>query len=159
MSETQRMAKLLVEHRDEAFRSRYSREESKRRVDAALQDFKAKGMVYETAWRDDAGATVFDVHFAPSRGARTFLNCSSLVLTLLLAVSLWSWLAPGEPVASRALIWLGTAAAILAFPFAVMAYGSRRDAEEATLRRRVKRAIVDDPANEPQTKRGYDDED
>jgi hypothetical protein len=154
-----RMAKLLVESHDAAFRSRYPREESVRRVDAALAGFTPKGMVYETAWREDGGATFFDVRFSPSRGTRVFLNCAGLVFATLLAASLWSYFAADETNGTRALVWITTIMAILVFPFVVLAFGSRRDAEEAMLRRRVKKAIVDDPAGEPQGKRGYDEED
>ena len=159
MSEMRRLARLLVERRGETFKSRYPREESVRRVEAALADFKAKGMVYESSWRENEGASVFDVRFAPSPNTRFFLNSASLMFTLLLAASLWSMFAPGEPVAGRVIIWIATVTGILVFPFVVVAYGSRREAEEATLRRRVKRAIVDDPAEEPKKKSGYDDED
>jgi len=34
--------------------------------------------------------------------------------------------------------------ALLAFPFVMVAYGSRREAEEANLRRAIRKAIVDD---------------
>jgi hypothetical protein len=34
--------------------------------------------------------------------------------------------------------------ALLAFPFVMVAYGSRREAEEANLRRAIRRAIVDE---------------
>jgi hypothetical protein len=157
MSEMRRMAKLLVERRSESFRSRYPRDESVRRVEDALKGFRTKGMVYETAWREEAGASFLDVRFAPSRGTRFFLNSASLVFTALLAASAWALFAPGENGAGRALTWIGTIAGILVFPLVVVAYGSRRDAEEATLRRRVKKAIVDDPAEAPK-KSGYDDD-
>lgn len=153
-----RMARLLVERRSESFRSRYPRDESVRRVEDALKGFEAKGMRYETAWRDEAGASFFDVRFAPSPGTRLFLNGASLAFTLLLAASLWALFAPGESGAGRTLTWIGTIAAILVFPFVVVGFGSRRDAEEATLRRRVKKAIVDDPAEATKKKSGYDDD-
>lgn len=158
MSEMRRMAKLLVERHDETFKSRYPRDESVRRVENALAGFTAKGMVYESSWRDEGGASFFDVRFSPSRSTRVFLNSGSLVFTLLFAASLWSFFAPGETTSGRVIVWITTITAILVFPFVVVAYGSRRDAEEATLRRRVKKAIVDDPA-EPPRKSGYDDED
>lgn len=149
MSEMRRMAKLLVESHDEAFRSRYPREESIRRVESALAGFQAKGMVYETAWRDAGGATFFDVRFSPTRGTRVFLNSAGLVFLLLVGASVWGFFAAGEPTGGRVLVWITTVTAILVFPFVVLAYGSRRDAEEATLRRRVKKAIVEAPPDEP----------
>ena len=144
MSEMRRMAKLLVARRSEAFASRYPRAESEARVSRAIEGFSPKGMVFETAWRDASGVPTLDVSFAPSRGTRFFLNSASLVLTLLLAASLWALLAPGEMLASGILVTIATVAAILAFPLVVVAYGSRRDAEEATLRRKIRKAIVEE---------------
>jgi hypothetical protein len=160
-SEMRRMAALLVERRQESFRSRYPREESMRRADEALAGFTAKGMVYETAWREESGASVLDVRFAPSRSTRIFLNTSSLVFVVLLGATAFALLAPGEPVAGRVLLAIGTLGAILVFPFVVVAFGSRRDAEESTLRRRLKRAIVDEEEAPRKTvkKKGWDDED
>ena len=155
------MARLLVERREEAFQSRYPRDESMRRVDAALEGFKAKGMLYETAWREESGATFLDVRFLPTRNTRAFLNTSSLVFVVLLGATAFALLAPGEPVAGRVLLAIGTLAAILVFPFVVVAFGSRREAEESMLRRRLKTAIVDED-QEPrkkEKKKGWDDED
>ena len=143
-SEMRRMAKLLVSSRSEAFESRYPRAESEARVKRALEGFSAKGMVFETAWRDEPGAAVLDVSFAPSPGTRFLLNSSSAVFTVLLLASVWALVTPGEMAASRVLVTLFTLAAILAFPFVVVAYGSRRDAEEATLRRKIRKAIVEE---------------
>src|SRR4051812_30531086 len=126
-SEMRRMAKMLVERRTEAFESRYGREDSARRVGDAIAGFTARGMVFDTAWREEAGATWLDVSFAPSRGTRFFLNATSAVLSLLLAATLWSFVAPGEEPAGRFLIGLSTLLAVLAFPFVVVAYGSRRE--------------------------------
>src|SRR6187397_356136 len=142
-SEMRRMARLLVERREEAFRSRYPRDESMRRVDAALEGFKAKGMLYETAWRDEAGATFLDVRFAPARNTRAFL--------VLLGATAFGLLAPGEPMEGRVLLAIATLAAVLVFPFIVVAFGSRREAEESMLRQRLKKAIVDEE-EEPRKK-------
>src|SRR4051812_20433553 len=143
-SEMRRMAKSLVERRTESFRSRYGRDDSARRVQPAISAFVPKGMVFETSWREDAGATWLDVSFAPARRTRFFLNSASTVLSLMLVATLWSMVAPGEPMSGRFLLGLLTLLAVLAFPFVVVAYGSRREAEEATLRKAIRRAIVDD---------------
>lgn len=143
-SEMRRMAKLLVERRTESFASRHARGESERRVKAATEGFAPKGVVYDTGWRDESGATFLDVTYAPSRGTRLFLNCASIAFVLLLGATLWAVMAPGEPAGGRILIAIATLLAILAFPFVVVAYGSRREAEEAMLRRRIRRAIVED---------------
>ena len=142
MSEMRRMAKMLVERRSEAFESRYARDESARRLERAIAGFTPKGMVFRTAWREEPGRTWLDVSFAPSRTTRLFLNTASVVLALLLGASLWSLLVPGETPAGRFLLILATGLAILAFPFVVLAYASRREAEESTLRKKIRRAIV-----------------
>src|SRR5947199_6149939 len=143
-SEMRRMAKLLVERHTDAFASRYPRTESERRVKAAMEGFAPKAMVYDTAWRDEAGATFLDVTFMPSRGTQSFLQSASLVAALLLAATLWALMAPGEAAGGRILIVIVTLLAILAFPIVVVGYASRRDAEEATLRRRLRKAIVEE---------------
>jgi hypothetical protein len=144
MSEMRRMARMLVERRSEAFESRYARDESARRLESAIAGFTPKGMAFKTAWRDGPGATWLDVSFAPSRTTRIFLNTASLVITLMLGATLWSLLVPGEAAAGSFLVILATVLAILGFPFVVLAYASRREAEEATLRRKIRRAIVEE---------------
>jgi len=134
-SEMRRMAKLLVARRSEAFESRYPRAESEARVKRAIEGFSPRGMVFETAWREEPGATVLDVSFVPTRGTRLFLNSASFVFIGLLAASLW---------ARSAAIMIATVIAILVFPFVVVAYGSRREAEESTLRKKIRRAIVEE---------------
>jgi len=81
---------------------------------------------------------------APSPGTRRFLNMMSAALTLLLAATVWALMTPGEPPVSRVLIAAFMVLALLAFPFVMVAYGSRREAEEANLRRAIRKAIVDD---------------
>jgi hypothetical protein len=142
-SEMRRMAKMLVEHRTEAFASRYGREDSARRVGQAIAGFAPKGMVFGTTWREEAGATWLEVSFAPSRATRLLLNTTSAILTLLLAATLWLFVVPAEEPAGRFLVALSTVLAMLAFPFLVVAYGSRREAEESTLRKKIRRAIVE----------------
>src|SRR5437764_1362789 len=139
-----RMAMLLVERRTETFASRYPRAESERRVNEAIQGFVPKGMVYESAWRDEAGSAFLDMTFSPSRDTRWFLHGSSVVLAVLLAATVWAMMAPGELAGSRVLLAIVTLLAILAFPFVVAAYASRREANESMLRRRIRRAIVDE---------------
>ena len=142
------MAKLLVERRTDAFASRYPRTESERRVRAAIEGFAPKAMVYDTAWRDEGGAAFLDVTFTPSPSTQFFLQSASLVAALLLGATLWALMAPGEPAGGRILIAIVTVLAILVFPLVVVGYGSRRDAEEATLRRRIRRAIVEEEPEE-----------
>jgi hypothetical protein len=143
-SEMRRMAKLLVERRCESFESRYAREESAIRVERATAGIAPKGMVFESSWRDSPGAPVLDVTFSPTRATRFFLNTASAVLVLLLAVATWTLVMPGEPPVSRALVAIFTLLSMLAFPFVAVAFGSRREAEEANLRRAIRKAIVEE---------------
>ncbi len=143
-SEMRRMAGLLVERRSESFESRYSREESAMRVERVTAGIAPKGMVFETSWRESPGAPILDVTFSPSPGTRRFLNIVSAVLALLLAATVWALVTPGEPPVSRVLIAVFMMLALLAFPFVMVAYGSRREAEEANLRRAIRKAIVEE---------------
>jgi len=143
-SEMRRMAKLLVERRSEAFASRYPREESSARLQRAIAGFAPRGLSYETAWREDGAATLLDVHFAPSPGTRLFLNTASVVMSLFMLAAVWALVSPGERAGTRMLVGLLTLGAMLAFPFIVVAFGSRRDAEEATLRRAIRKALVEE---------------
>jgi hypothetical protein len=108
-------------------------------------------MVFKATWSDAPGPATLEVSFAPSRGTRFFLNSASLVLTLMLLATIWALVAPGELAVGRAAVAIATILSILAFPFIVVAYGSRREAEEATLKRRIRKAIVDE--EEPPRKR------
>ena len=114
------------------------------RVERAIAGFTPKGMIFGTAWRDERGKTWLDVSFAPSPGTRVFLNTTSLVITLMLAATLWAFLVPDEAAAARFLVVLATVLAILAFPFVVLAFASRREAEESVLRKKIRRAIVEE---------------
>ena len=143
-SEMRRMAMLLVERRSESFESRHSREESAKRVERAIAGIAPRSMVFESSWREGPGAPVLDVTFSPSPRSRRFLNAVSAVLTLLIAATVWALMTPGEPPVSRVLLAVFTMLVLLAFPFVMVAYGSRREAEEANLRRAIRRAIVEE---------------
>jgi hypothetical protein len=114
------------------------------RVERMTAGIAPKGMVFETSWRESPGAPILDVTFSPSPGTRRFLNIVSAVLALLLAATVWALVTPGEPPVSRVLIAVFMMLALLAFPFVMVAYGSRREAEEANLRRAIRKAIVEE---------------
>lgn len=143
-SEMRRLAKALVEHRSESFASRYPRAESEERVRRALEDFAPRGLAYETAWRDAPEGPTLDVALAPSRNSSRFLGVSSILLTVLVASTAYVAFDPTVATATRLMLGLATTFAILGFPLVVVAYGSRREAEEATLRRAIKRALIED---------------
>jgi hypothetical protein len=85
-----------------------------------------------------------DVRFAPAPRTRRFLQASSIVLMLLIATSAWVFIAPGEDRSVRFLVPLFAVLGILAFPFVAVALGSRREAEEARIRRAIRRALTDE---------------
>jgi hypothetical protein len=66
------------------------------------------------------------------------------VLVALIASSVWAVMAASEEGALAFLVPLVTMLAILAFPFAVVAMGSQREAEEARIARAIKRALMDE---------------
>ena len=143
-SEMRRLAKALVETREESYRSRHALEESQARLDAALASLAPQRLRFERSWRNDAGSVALDVRFAPPPRTRRFLQASSIVLTLLIACGVWALIAPGEDRSVRFLAPLFAVLGILAFPFVVVALGSQREAEEARIRRAIRRAFTDE---------------
>jgi hypothetical protein len=142
-SEMRRVAKSLVESRRESFASRYSRTESEARVANALAGFAPRRMRFEAAWKEEPGNLQLEVAFRPARGIDFFLKSMSVVLTLLLASAAWALVSADEGRAVRFLVPMGAALAILAFPLAVAALGSQREAEESRMRRLIQRALAE----------------
>lgn len=144
-SELRRVAKALVEHRTERFESRHSREESIARLEPALAALALKGATqFHADWKLEHGKVHLEAQFAPARRTRQFLNASSLALTLLLASGAWALLWPQEDRSIQFLLPLAAVLAILAFPFIAAALGSQREAEEARIRRAIRKALLDD---------------
>ncbi len=143
-SEMRRLAKALVETRQESYASRHALEESKARLDAALASLDPKEVRFERSWRGDAGSVALDVRFSPTPRTRRFLRASSIVLLLLIASAAWAFIAPGEERSARFLAPLFAVLGILAFPFVAVALGSQREAEEARIRRAIRRALTDE---------------
>lgn len=145
MSEARRLAKSLLEERDESFTSLHPLAESQARLARALgAAAPARAMRYSLAWAEDAGHARLDVHFSPLKQTRTWLGAISLGLTLLVACSAWVIASPHEDRAVKFLLPIFTALAILAMPLVVVALASRREAEEAQLRRVVRRVLLDE---------------
>jgi hypothetical protein len=142
-SEMRRMAKALVETREETYASRHSVEVSKARADAALAALVPKALRFERSWSNDNGHATLVVRFAPASRTRRFLQASSIVLTLLVLAAAWALLAPGEDRPARLLLPLVAGFAVLAFPFVVVALGSQREAEEARIGKALRRALTD----------------
>lgn len=143
-SEMRRVAKALVESRSESYRSRHPLDESKARLEAALARVEPDRTRFERAWTSDAEGVVLEARFVPSRRTQRFLQASSIVLTLLILSSAWALVAPGEERSARFLVPLVAVLAILAFPFVVVALGSQREAEEARIRKAIRRALTDE---------------
>lgn len=144
-----RLAQSLVAERSESFRTRYPRAESERRFARAVADFRPREMRYEAQWREAPDGVHLDVAIRPSPRSHRFLRVSSLVFFVLLAATAYAFIDPSRTPAERAIASMVTIAAALSFPFVVTAYGSRREAEEATLRRAIRRNLVDEEALKP----------
>jgi hypothetical protein len=143
-SEMRRIARALVERHEETFASRYSRDESGARLRKALEGFAPTRTRFDTTWRQEDGALHLDVAFAPASRISRFLKAASLALSLLLAAAFWALFAAGDEPVMRFLVSLTCVLGILGFPFVAVALGSQREAEEATLRRAIRRALVDE---------------
>jgi hypothetical protein len=158
-SELRRVARALVEHRTERFESRHSREESIARLEPALAALGLKGATrFHGDWKVEHGKVHLEAQFAPARRTRRFLNTSSLVLTLLLAAGAWALLGTQADRSIRFLVPLAAVFAILAFPFVAAALGSQREAEEARIRKAIRKALLEED-DKPPASRHRDDED
>lgn len=145
MSETRRLAQSLLEERDESFTSAHPLAESQRRLSKTLASAASpRAMRYALAWNEEQGRARLDVHYSPLARTRAWLNAMSIALTLLVACSAWVILSPQEAHAEKWLLPIFTALAVLAMPFVVIAFASRREAEEAQLRRAIRRALLDE---------------
>jgi len=146
------MAKALVESRSESYRSRHPLDESNARLESALaRIIKPDHNRFELAWKSDAEGLVLEARFAPSGRTQRLLHGISIVLTLLVLSSVWALVAPDEERSVRFLVPLLAVLGILGFPLVVMALGSQREAEEADIRKAIRRALTD--ADEPRADR------
>jgi hypothetical protein len=142
-SEMRRMAKALVETREEMYASRHTLEESKARADAALAALVPKALRLERSWSNDNGNATLVARFTPASRTRRLLQASSMVLTLLVLAAVWALFGAGEDRPARLLLPLVAGLAVLAFPFVVVALGAQREAEEARIRKALRRALTD----------------
>jgi uncharacterized YccA/Bax inhibitor family protein len=143
-SEMRRIAKALVDKRRETFASRYPREESATRLDRALHGFAPERVRYETALRQEHDGMHLDLTLSPSPRVDVLLKATAIVMMLLLASTVWAYLAADVEPAMKFLVTLAAALGILAFPFVTVALGSQREAEEATMRRAIRKALVEE---------------
>ena len=143
-SEIRRVATALVETRTESFETRHPRAESQARLAAAIEKRKPRLSIVEVTWADAAEGLRAEVQSRPAPSIRRFLIASSFVFTMLLVSSAWTILSAGEPTAIKFLVPLVTVLGILAFPLIVVGLGSQREAEEASLRRAIRHALLDE---------------
>lgn len=143
-SETRRIASALVETRTESFTSRHPRAESEVRLDAAITARKPRLSIVDATWTESADGPRVEVRSAPARAIHRLLLASSLVLTMLIASSVWVLFAPGEPAPLKFLVPLVTVLGVLGFPLVIVGMGSQREAEDERLRRAIRHALLDE---------------
>ena len=157
-SETQRAARALVERRSERFESRHDLEASRRRLDGALSRARLEGRVLFTPeWKSEDGKAILEATFAPPPRVGRFLKSTSIVVTLLIAATIWALVAEDAGTATAWLFALFTGFTILALPFVYVAMGSARMAEETRITRAIRAALLDEEEKLPPAKK-WDDE-
>src|SRR5438477_10587715 len=140
--EIRRVATALVEPRSESFAIRHPRAESQARLAAAIELRKPRLSIIEVTWADGVEGLRAQVQSRPAPSIRRFLTASSFVLTLLLVSSAWMILSGGEPAAIKFLVPLVTVLGVLTFPLIIVGLGSQREAEDASLRRAIRHALL-----------------
>lgn len=146
-SEMRRAAKALVETRVEPFESLHPLEASRARIERALAALgQPRALELHGAWTQRDGRVIYEATFGPAAKTQRFLNALALALALLMVASAWA-LSFSKASAPRFLLPLVTVLAIAAMPLVVNAAASRREAEEARIRRAIRAALQgEDPA-------------
>jgi hypothetical protein len=156
-SEMRRAAKALVETRKETFESRHPLEESRVKLQRAIDALALKdASMFRASWREEKGRAYLDAEFVPAPRIQRFLRMMSIAMTLLVAASAWLIFSDAERTASAFLVPLFTALAIFAFPFVAVALGSQREANESRIRRAIRRTLLDE---QDLPRKRWDDED
>jgi len=157
-SEAQRAAKALVDRRIDRFESRHSLEESKSRLAAAIERARPEGrVVFTPRWSTAEGKTILDAGFDPPPRTQRTLMLTSVAMLLLIVATGWALQGPGEVEPGTWLLALFTALAILGLPFAFIAMGSNRMAEESRIVRAIRAALMDEEEKLPPPKRWEDE--
>ena len=158
-SETRRAAQALIETRVERFESRHPLEVSQARLAATLERARPEGRVdFTTRWTNDAGKAVLEATFSPPRRVGRFLEATSVVMTLLVAATVWALVSNDASPAMAWLLALSTAFTVLALPFVYVAMGSTRAAEETRILRAIRAALMDEEEKLPAMKKWEDEE-
>ena len=157
-TEAQRAAGALMERRVERFESLHPMAESRSRLEGALSRARLEGRdVFTPTWSDADGKVLLDAAFsAPSR-TRFTLMAFSVVLTLLVAGSVYVFYAPDVRQADKFSIVFLTLVAVMVMPWAAIAMGSNRLAEETRIVRAIKAALMDQEERLPPAKKWDDD--
>lgn len=157
MSELRRTARALVEQRVERFESRHSLAESQTRLAGALDRARPFGStVFTPSWDTEGGRVVLAAAFAPPPRVLRVLQGLSIGIALALAASAWA--IATQDGATRFLLPLTTAFAILALPFVALGLGSQRAADETRIVRAIRAALLDEEERLPPPQR-WNDED
>ena len=143
-SEMRRVANALVETQSENFATRHPFAESKSRLDAAIASRKPRLSIVEAQWSESAEGPRAEVRTRPAPAVGRMLMASSIVLTLLIAASVWIVFAPGEATSAKFLVPLITLLGILGLPLVIVGLGSQREAENERLRRAIRHALLDE---------------
>jgi hypothetical protein len=149
-SEMRRAAKALVETRVETFESLHPLEASQARIERALAGLGGpRAFELNGAWTEREGRVTYEATFRPAPRTQRFLNAMALVLVLLMVACAWV-LSFAKGTAPRFLFPFVTVLAVAAMPLVVNAAASRREAEEARIRRAIRAALQGkDPALPP----------
>ena len=143
-SEIRRMARALVEHRAETFASRHGRDESESRLKSAMAGIRPRRLRFETRWSEAPSGLSLHAEFHPAARTQRMLQVASLTLAALIAASAWALLSDQVERTLAFIVTLAAALAVLAFPLVVAAFGAQREAEEARIRRALRRALTDE---------------
>ena len=158
MSEMKRAGRALVESRTERFESVHSLEESRARLAAAMARAKiVAGGSFAPAWHEEKGRAVLEAKFLPPRGTQALLRGISIVLTVLVAASVYAVMRfPAG--ALRFLLPAFTILSILALPIVTLALNSQREAHESRIRRAIREALADQDPRFPPPHRWADED-
>ena len=143
-SEMRRMARALIVRRAESFASRHGREESEARLKSAMAEIRPRRLRFESRWSEAPTGLSLHAEFHPAARTQRMLQAASLMLVALIAASAWALASDRVERTLAFVLALATVLWVLAMPLVVAAFGAQREAEEAGIRRALKRALTDE---------------
>jgi hypothetical protein len=157
VSELRQAARRLVETRSETFESRHAKEDSMRRLDAALAKIPQPERRFKASWSGGEGAAAtLTATFEPLASTQRYLRLLSVGMAFIVLLAALSWF-----FAERAFAWMATITAVLAFlgfPFVILGMASHQDAREARIRRAIRIALEDEDERLPPPQRWADED-